>query len=80
MNNFKTGDRVCLIIGSEEMVITSVFGNSLVDCEWVGKENRIYRHSFRPESLRLSSIIPEDQSQSGGELSSKIKLGKRLNQ
>ena len=42
------------------MVVTSFFGNSLVECEWVSKE-KVYRHSFRPESLILSTITSEIQ-------------------
>ena len=30
-----------------------MFGQRLVECSWVGKEGKLYKHSFRPESLQL---------------------------
>lgn len=51
MQKFKTGDIVCLTIGSEPMRVVNVFGNRLVECEWKGKEGRMYKHYFRPDSL-----------------------------
>jgi hypothetical protein len=35
------------------MKVCSVFGQRLVECTWIGKEGRLYKNSFRPESLRL---------------------------
>ena len=59
---FKVGDKVRLLTGSGEMTIVSIFGSSLVECEWIGKENRVYKNSFRPVSLALSDgpdLIPD---------------------
>ncbi|MDN5215343.1 hypothetical protein QQ020_24905 [Fulvivirgaceae bacterium BMA12] len=53
MNKFKIGDKVRLISGSDEMTVYAVFGLRLVECEWQGKEGKIYRNSFRPEYLEI---------------------------
>ena len=54
MHDFKVGDTVCLITSSEDvMTVCSVFGQRLIECSWVGKEGKLYKHSFRPESLKL---------------------------
>ena len=54
MHDFRVGDTVCLITNPDDtMKVCSVFGQRLVECSWIGKEGRLYRHSFRPESLRL---------------------------
>jgi len=61
---FKAGDKVRLLTGSGEMTVVSIFGGSLVECEWVGKENRVYKNSFRPDSLVLSEApdpAPEEK-------------------
>lgn len=57
MNKFKIGDRVRLISGSDVMTVCEVFGYRLVDCNWVGKENKTYKNSFRPDSLVLCERI-----------------------
>ena len=51
MLKFEVGDVVCLTTGSGPMRVSAVFGTRLVECEWEGKENRIYKHYFRPDSL-----------------------------
>ena len=51
MQKFKTGDIVCLTIGSEPMRVVNVYGSRLIECEWKGKEGRMYKHYFRPDSL-----------------------------
>lgn len=51
MLKFKVGDIVCLTTGSGPMRVSAVFGTRLVECEWEGKEKRIYKHYFRPDSL-----------------------------
>lgn len=51
MLKFKIGDIVCLTMGSDPMRVTNVFGTRLVECEWEGKEGRLYKHYFRPDSL-----------------------------
>ncbi len=54
MFDFKVGDTVCLITSPQDiMTVCSVFGQRLVECSWVGKEGKTYKHSFRPESLQL---------------------------
>ena len=53
MKKFKVGDKVNLISGSDEMTVCAVFGLRLVECEWIGKEGKVYRNSFRPEYLEL---------------------------
>jgi len=54
MFDFKIGDKVCLITSPQDvMTVHSVFGQRLVECTWVGKEGKTYKHSFRPESLQL---------------------------
>ncbi len=60
MFDFKVGDSVCLITSPQDvMTVCSVFGQRLVECTWVGKEGKTYKHSFRPESLHL---VPADES------------------
>ena len=59
MKKFKSGDRVRLISGSDEMVVCSVFGFTHVACEWVGKEGKTYKNSFRPEYLELIAVQEE---------------------
>lgn len=54
MRKFKVGDKVRLVSGSDEMTIYAVFGLRLVECEWYGKEGKIYKNSFRPEYLEFS--------------------------
>lgn len=51
MLKFEVGDVVCLTTGSGPMRVSAVFGTRLVECEWEGKENRLYKHYFRPDSL-----------------------------
>ena len=59
MHDFRVGDRVCLITSPDDvMKVCSVFGQRLIECNWIGKEGKLYKHSFRPESLRL--IIADD--------------------
>jgi|GEM_PF-3071340 len=59
MHDFRVGDTVCLITNPNDvMKVCSVFGQRLVECSWIGKEGRLYRNSFRPESLR---IVTADQ-------------------
>ncbi len=54
MHDFRVGDTVYLITSPDDvMKVCSVFGQRLVECSWTGKEGRLYKHSFRPESLRL---------------------------
>ena len=54
MHDFRIGDTVYLITSPEDvMKICSVFGQRLIECSWTGKEGRVYKHSFRPESLHL---------------------------
>ena len=53
MKKFKIGDRVRLISGSDEMTVYAVYGLRLVECEWIGKEGKTYRNSFRPEYLEF---------------------------
>lgn len=60
MKKFKCGDRVRLISGSDEMVVCSVFGFRLVECEWKGKEGKTYKNSFRPEYLELVTVEQQD--------------------
>lgn len=60
MKKFNIGDKVRLISGSDEMTVYAVFGLRLVECEWVGKEGKTYRNSFRPEYLEFcDSKIPQ---------------------
>ena len=56
---------MCLITSPQDvMTVCSVFGQRLVECTWVGKEGKTYKHSFRPESLRLvTSDEPQNYSQ-----------------
>lgn len=57
MFDFKVGDSVCLITSPQDiMTVHSVFGQRLVECTWVGKEGKSYKHSFRPESLQLVNV------------------------
>lgn len=51
MLKFEIGDIVCLTTGSGPMRVANVFGTRLVECEWEGKEQRLYKHYFRPDSL-----------------------------
>ena len=51
MLKFEVGDVVCLTTGSGPMRVSAVFGTRLVECEWEGKEDRLYKHYFRPDSL-----------------------------
>ncbi len=51
MRKFKIGDKVRLISGSDEMTVYAIFGFRLVECEWIGKEGKVYKNSFRPEYL-----------------------------
>jgi hypothetical protein len=54
MYNFKEGDTVCPVTNPDDvMTVCSVFGRRLVECYWIGKEGRLYKNSFRPESLKL---------------------------
>ena len=54
MHDFRVGDSVCLATNPKDvMTVCSVFGQRLVECSWIGKEGRKYKHSFRPESLQL---------------------------
>ncbi len=56
MHDFKVGDSVCLVTNPNDvMTVCSVFGQRLVECSWIGKEGRLYKNSFRPESLQLAS-------------------------
>ena len=56
MQDFKIGDKVCLIINKEDvMTVCSVYGRRLIECSWIGKEGKIHQHSFRPESLILAT-------------------------
>ncbi len=52
MEKFKKGDFVKLIIGSNKMRISSLYGTRLVECEsnFNGKFKKFY---FRPDSLVL---------------------------
>lgn len=59
MHDFREGDTVCLVTNPDDvMTVRSVFGQRLVECSWIGKEGRLYKHSFRPESLQL--VTPDD--------------------
>lgn len=61
MHDFRVGDTVCLITSPDDvMKVCSVFGYRLVECSWIGKEGRLYKNSFRPESLRL--VTEDDPS------------------
>ena len=51
MDNFKKGDLVRLIIGSSEMIVSSTYGSSLVECETKKSNGELKRYYFRPESL-----------------------------
>lgn len=53
MTKFEIGDIVCLTTGSGPMQVVNIFGTRLIECEWEGKENRLYKHYFRPDSLLL---------------------------
>ena len=54
MHDFRVGDTVYLITSPEDvMQVCSVFGQRLIECNWTGKEGKVYKHSFRPESLQL---------------------------
>jgi uncharacterized protein YodC (DUF2158 family) len=54
MHDFRVGDTVRLITSTDDvMQVCSVFGQRLVECSWIGKEGKLYKHSFRPESLQL---------------------------
>jgi uncharacterized protein YodC (DUF2158 family) len=53
MIKFQIGDIVCLTTGSGPMRVVNIYGTRLVECEWEGKENRTYKHYFRPDSLLL---------------------------
>ena len=54
MHDFRVGDTVYLVTNPKDvMKVCSVFGQRLVECSWIGKEGRTYKHSFRPESLQL---------------------------
>lgn len=53
MVKFEIGDIVCLTTGSGPMRVVNIFGSRLIECEWEGKEQRIYKHYFRPDSLLL---------------------------
>lgn len=69
MFDFKVGDTVCLITSPQDvMTVCSVFGQRLVECTWEGKEGKIYKHSFRPESLQLvnPNDLTADQEQQEG--------------
>ena len=55
MKKFKCGDRVRLISGSDVMTVCAVYGFRLIECEWVGKEGKTYKNSFRPEYLELAT-------------------------
>ena len=56
MHDFRVGDTVRLITSPDDvMQVCSVFGQRLVECSWIGKEGKLYKHSFRPESLQLVS-------------------------
>ena len=56
MHDFRIGDTVRLITSPDDvMQVCSVFGQRLVECSWIGKEGKRYKHSFRPESLQLVS-------------------------
>ena len=72
MLDFKVGDTVCLITSPQDvMTVCSVFGQRLVECTWVGKEGKTYKHSFRPESLRL---VTSDESQNYSQDESTLKI------
>ena len=67
MLDFKVGDKVCLITSPQDvMTVHSVFGRRLVECTWIGKEGKTYKHSFRPESLQLVEAPDSLPDQSGG--------------
>ena len=54
MHDFRVGDTVYLITSPEDvMQVCSVFEQRLIECNWTGKEGKVYKHSFRPESLQL---------------------------
>ena len=59
MHKFKIGDKVRLVSGSDVMTVCEVFGYRLIDCNWVGKEDRTYKNSFRPDSLVLCESIKD---------------------
>ncbi len=61
MRKFKIGDKVRLISGSDEMTVYAIFGFRLVECEWVGKEGKVYKNSFRPEYLELATSSIENK-------------------
>ena len=75
MKKFKIGDKVRLISGSDEMTVFAVFGLRLVECEWIGKEGKTYRNSFRPEYLEFCESEtpqkPEDSKPSKKEIQNK---------
>jgi hypothetical protein len=57
MHDFREGDSVCLVTNPDDvMTVCSVFGQRLVECSWIGKEGRLYKNSFRPESLQLIAV------------------------
>ena len=59
MHDFRVGDTVCLVTNPKDvMTVCSVFGQRLVECSWIGKEGRLYKNSFRPESLQ--SVTSDD--------------------
>ncbi len=63
MHNFRVGDKVSLIISPQDvMTVCSVFGHRLIECTWVGKEGKVYKHSFRPESLQPANDTDIPQS------------------
>lgn len=64
MQQFSVGDKVSLITSPDDvMTVCSVFGQRLVECTWTGKEGKIYKYSFRPESLQLVSMAePMDET------------------
>ena len=68
MHDFREGDTVCLVTNPDDvMTVCSVFGQRLVECSWIGKEGRLYKNSFRPESLQLvtaddSVVLPSQRS------------------
>lgn len=67
MTRFNIGEIVCLTTGSDPMTVISVFGTRLVECKWIGKEGKVYKNHFRPDSLVIyegERPIKEDQNES----------------
>jgi len=57
MHDFRIGDTVSLITSPQDVMnVCSVFGQRLIECSWTGKEGKVYKHSFRPESLQFITV------------------------